>query len=212
MRRYRWVRNSILAASVLVLGMGSSSGSVYAQEETEAPEACVRILQRLDADKHVLEERCVDENNRLVIGPDGYAMVCYAYDENGKKTEEAYFDEAEHSLINPDGYALARFVYDENGKVVEETYYSEPDVPVLVEKKGFAQVERTFDQDGYQLTEAYYDQYGKPVPGSKGYASVIRLETLLKPVTLMRADSLWKWMARHVSRQSMTMPEMRSGS
>ena len=118
MRRYRWVRNSILAASVLVLGMGSGFGPVYAQEETEAPEACVRILQRLDADKHVLEERCVDENNRLVIGPDGYAMVCYAYDENGKKTEEAYFDEAEHSLINPDGYALARFVYDENGKVV----------------------------------------------------------------------------------------------
>ena len=107
MRRYRWVRNSILAASVLVLGMGSSSGPVYAQEETEAPEACVRILQRLDADKHVLEERCVDENNRLVIGPDGYAMVCYAYDENGKKTELARYGKG-GMLYNVGGALLLR--------------------------------------------------------------------------------------------------------
>jgi hypothetical protein len=132
--------------------LGSGVCPVYAQAETaqeetaeEETEACVRILQRLDADKKVLEERCVDENNKPVCGPDGYAVVRYAYDENGKKTEEAYYDEAEQFLINPDGYALARFVYDENGKTVEEAYFSEPDVPVLLEEKGYARVERTFD-------------------------------------------------------------------
>lgn len=74
----------------------------------------------------IKEIRHYDENGKLCLNKDWYAMVRYEYDANGHQTKASYFDTDLNLCLIKDGlYSILKFEYDHAGNVIKESFYDE---------------------------------------------------------------------------------------
>jgi hypothetical protein len=113
------------------------------------------------------------EDNRPMLGNDGFAIDALAYDAVGNETEENYFGIDGESVLSKDaGTARVTARYDARGNVVEQAYLGIDGKPVLTKNVGAARVTQGFDGRGNSTEFAYFGVDGRPTLSKGGYAKI----------------------------------------
>ena len=73
--------------------------AVIAQESAGSGKEYTQIVDVLDNMRHVVEERFMAPDGRLVLCEDGYAILRKKYDSAGNTIEEAYYDQEDKPVM-----------------------------------------------------------------------------------------------------------------
>lgn len=110
-------------------------------------------------------------DNKLMIGPDGYAAVEHVV-KNKLNTEDILYDTDGKTVINGNsGYARIKYQYGDNKQLIGQSFFDADGQPVNI--TGEADEVRPIWQGNQVVGENYWKD-GEPVVGSKGYHEVRR--------------------------------------
>ena len=162
----------IIALSLCIIIYSIISGNKHAAAE-EGTRLYTHIIDTLNAEKKLVEERYLNDDEETVLCEDGYAIMRKEYNENMQETRTSYYNEYDMPvLVEKLGYASVESVYDENGKKIETRYYNAAGKALSLEDKGYAGVHNTYDEHGFIASEAYFDEKGEPFMLKAGYHRV----------------------------------------
>lgn len=115
--------------------------------------------------RECVEERYLDERGKLVPHKDnGYAIVKYQYDDQGRPLLETYYNVRESTTLHKRYHCAGRkFAYDETGRRTDEWYLDWDGAPMARRDLGYAQVHWEYDKFGNQVSESYFGADGEPV-------------------------------------------------
>ncbi len=152
-------------------GMEADSALEAAQESTSG---YIRIIDYLDRERRLVEERYEAADGTYTTCESGYAVVRNEYDQAGNMTRSAYYDLQDHPmLVDELGYAAVEYTYDEDGNKTSEKYYDVDDNMVIIDK-GYAGVQYTYEEGNQIIRERYMDADGNPITLENGVASVLK--------------------------------------
>ena len=108
-------------------------------------------------------------DNKLMIGPDGYAVVEHVF-KNKLNTEDILYDTDGKTVINGSrGYARIKYQYGDNKQLIGQSFFDAEGNPVMI--TGEADEVRPIWQGNQAIGESYWKN-GEPVIGEKGYHEI----------------------------------------
>ena len=126
------------------------------------------IYERINKAGRFIKDAYYGADGQLCAGPNGYAYVEKAYDNNETKpTREAYFDINGNPYKMPGGYCILTRKYAKGGRTAEEAYYDAEGNPCLY-KDGYHQIRTTYRKDGKITQRFYVGLDGKWNSGGRG--------------------------------------------
>ena len=138
---------------------GPGSGKEYTQ-----------IVDVMDNMRHVVEERFMAADGKLVPCEDGYAIVRKKYDSAGNNIEVSYYDQKDKPvMVESLGYSSVSMTYDEKGKKLVETYYDDRGGIVVKAGQDYARMRYTYDDAGNVASESYFDTDVREILGPDGF-------------------------------------------
>ena len=97
----------------------------------DAGKQYTQIVTYMDNMQHVIEQRYISADGRVVNNEKGFAIVRNAYNEYGYLTRTSYFDENDRPVFVQElGYSSVSITYDVSGNKIGETYYNADGRPV----------------------------------------------------------------------------------
>lgn len=124
---------------------------------------------------HVIETQYRDAQDDLVLhGDTGYAIVQYEYDDFGQCIFESYYD-ADIQPVLSTKYCCAGFQYeyDERGNQTDCRYLGTDGYPMICSSVGYAYYHLEYDDYGNKVRSSYYDVNGNPAIWNEGGSAVI---------------------------------------
>lgn len=115
-----------------------------------------------------LEEKLLGIDGSPHIGKDGYAIVKFDYDVNGKVTKFVFFDEYGNPVVNVDGDHGVIREYDFYGNIKYSKLIGIDEMPHNG-KDGFSITRCTYDKSNNEITRSYFDHEDKPISCLEGY-------------------------------------------
>ena len=139
------------------------------------------------------------DGTALINGPEGYAMHCKLFDNQGELLNEFYMNKNHKPVNGPEGYAMHCKLFDNQGELLNESYmnmnhklvngpegyalfmiyqenntsigtYTTADAKAVNGPKGYAYHSKLFDNQGKLLIETYRNKDDELVKGPEGYA------------------------------------------
>ena len=130
---------------------------------------CAAIRHKYNDRGNPIEEACLGEDEKLHVGPEGYAKASFEYID-GKATAVSFLDETEKLRVSKFGCANARIKYDNRGNLLEKACFGE-DGKLRLWPEGYAMFRDQYDDHNRRIEEAYFGGDEKPVVAPNlGYA------------------------------------------
>lgn len=131
---------------------------------------CVSIQYDYYPNGLLKEDRYYDENGKLCLNNNWYAIGRHEYDINGNQTKVSFFGVDTIPCYFKDGlYFSLRSEYDESGNVVKETYYDTKGNMTLMNKGLYAVAKYKYDKFRRIVEYSYFDEKGQPCYYDKEY-------------------------------------------
>ena len=109
----------ILAFLMVFLLLFTSQSFVIGEEISD-----YAIMINIDYRKHIVQYTYMDQDDQIVSGPYGYAIIECQYEGNREYPFKIrYLDAKGNRVNNPDGYSVVKFNYDGQGRLTEATFY-----------------------------------------------------------------------------------------
>ena len=127
---------------------------------------------------HVKETQYYNAQDDLVLhGDTGYAIVQYEYDDFGQCIFESYYDTDAQPIVSTK-YCCAGFQYDydERGNQTDFRYLGTDGYLMIRSSVGYAYSHLEYDDYGNEVRSSYYDVNGNPAIWNKGGSAVIEYE------------------------------------
>lgn len=117
------------------------------------------LEREYDNKDNVVWESYFNENEKPMLGKDGYHKVVYTYTESNKNETESYFGvDGKPMLV--DGYHQIRNKYNDNNLAIEYSFFGKNGNPVN-STYGFSKLVWTYNDDQSYRDRKYYDVAGK---------------------------------------------------
>ncbi len=130
------------------------------------------VIRSYDQDGYLIRAAYLNNDDSLVMLPQGYAIEEYRFDKLSRKEYVLYYDTLEDPVCTKtEGYGK-RYEYDLKGRIYKITYLDQFGNAMMAEN-GYAIVIRSFyETDGFEKgkikNEYYFDAQGKPIALSLG--------------------------------------------
>ena len=119
--------------------------------------------------RYLVRTECYGADNKLMLGPDGYAVVEHVF-RNKLNTEDILYDTDGKTVINGNrGYARIKYQYGDNKQLIGQSFFDAEGNPVMI--SGEADEVRPIWQGNQAIGESYWKN-GEPVIGEKGYHEI----------------------------------------
>ena len=118
----------------------------------------------------IKEDRYYDENGKLCLNNEWYAISRYEWNNNGLQTKVSFFDTDTVPCYYKDGlYSCMEFLYDNSGNIIKEIFYDSKGNTSLMTKGLFAIAEYKFDNYRHIIEYSYFNEKGQPCYYDKDY-------------------------------------------
>lgn len=118
----------------------------------------------------VKEERYYDENGKLCLNSNWFAISHFEWDNNGYQTKVSFFDTDTIQCYYKDGlYSCMEFRYDTNGNKIKDIFYDSKGNVSLMAKGQFAIAEYKYDNSRRIIEYSYFNEKGLPCYYDKDY-------------------------------------------
>ena len=126
-------------------------------------------------EKHrLIKLTTLDNEGNPIVGSDGYASICYAYDQENNRVLESYLDANGNPTVTAKGYAAIRRCYVRYTSKVTSMTYLDADGKPVKNNKGYAEIRREFNENKQISKEIYWDEQGNPAAVQGRYCGVAR--------------------------------------
>jgi hypothetical protein len=128
-------------------------------------------IQVFDSENRWIEQAYYDNENHLVMGPDGFAKGSVIYNADGRVELRQYGPDGKPAFNPLVGFAIKKMDSRKRGNTTDS--YHDPNGALITGPEGFAETRRQWGDDGTLLAAAWFGPDGSPVAGPSGYHRLV---------------------------------------